>query len=119
MSFPANKTLDQFNYHLATGIKGGQIEELAGLGFFERREDVTLVESGGSGKARLAMVPRLQDSAGLSSTAHTQNNLKALMHRPIKAFAQDAPLTTVLIDRLLHPVHIVAIAGHGDRLKNQ
>jgi DNA replication protein DnaC len=41
--FPAIKTLEQFNYDFAKGVKRSQIEELAGLGFIERNENVVLV----------------------------------------------------------------------------
>ena len=34
--FPAIKTLDDFDYEFAQGVKRSQIEELAGLGFVER-----------------------------------------------------------------------------------
>ena len=35
--FPAIKTLDDFDYEFAQGVKRSQIEELAGLGFVERK----------------------------------------------------------------------------------
>lgn len=40
---PVVKTLDDFNYDFAMGVKRSQIEELAGLGFVERHENVALV----------------------------------------------------------------------------
>ena len=48
--FPAIKTLEQFNYDFAKGVKRSQIEELAGLGFIERNENVVLVGPSGVGK---------------------------------------------------------------------
>ena len=41
--FPAIKTLDDFSYDFAKGVKKAQIEELAGLRFVERNENVVLV----------------------------------------------------------------------------
>lgn len=41
--FPAIKTLDDFDYQFAAGVKKSQIDELAGLGFIERQENVVLV----------------------------------------------------------------------------
>jgi len=41
--FPAIKTLEQFNFDFAKGVKRGQIEELTGLGFIERHKNVVLV----------------------------------------------------------------------------
>ena len=98
--FPAIKTLDQFNYDFAKGVKRSQIEELAGLGFIERRENVVLVGPSGVGKTHLAMAlgykatqagikTRFMTAADLLltlTTAHVQNNLKAVMHRTIKAY---------------------------------
>ena len=49
------KTLEQFNYDFAKGVKRSQIEELAGLGFIERHENVVLVDPSGVGKTHLAM----------------------------------------------------------------
>ena len=48
--FPAIKTLEQFNYDFAKGVKRSQIEELAGLSFIERNENVVLVGPSGVGK---------------------------------------------------------------------
>lgn len=53
--FPVVKTLDDFNYDFAKGVRRSQIEELAGLGFVERHENVVLVGPSGVGKMHLAM----------------------------------------------------------------
>jgi DNA replication protein DnaC len=98
--FPVVKTLDEFNYDFAKGVKRSQIEELAGLGFVERHENVVLVGPSGVGKTHLAMAlgykatqagikTRFTTAADLMlalSTAHTQGTLKAVMHRAIKSY---------------------------------
>lgn len=98
--FPAIKTLDDFNYEFAKGVKRSQIEELAGLGFVERNENVVLVGPSGVGKTHLAIAlgyraaqagikTRFMTAADLLlalATAHRQNNLKEVMHRAIKAY---------------------------------
>ena len=98
--FQAIKTLEQFNYDFAKGVKRSQIEELAGLGFIERHENVVLVGLSGVGKIHLAMAlgykatqagikTRFVTAADLLltlSTAHVQNTLKTVMHRAIKAY---------------------------------
>ena len=53
--FPAIKTLDDFDYQFAAGAKKSQIDELAGLGFVGRHENVVLVGPSGVGKTHLAI----------------------------------------------------------------
>ncbi len=98
--FPVIKTLDGFNYEFAKGVKQSQIEELAGLGFIERTENVVLIGPSGVGKTHLAMAlgykaaqagikTRFMTAADLLlmlTTAHQQNNLKTVMHRAIKSY---------------------------------
>jgi DNA replication protein DnaC len=98
--FPAIKTLEQFNYDFAKGVKRGQVEELAGLGFIERNENVVLIGPSGVGKTHLAMALGYKATqAGIKTrfmtasdllltltTAHAQNSLKTVMHRAIKAY---------------------------------
>jgi DNA replication protein DnaC len=98
--FPVVKTLDDFDYDFAKGVKRSQIEELAGLGFVERHENVVLIGPSGVGKTHLAMAlgyratqagikTRFMTAADLLltlTTAHVQNNLKAVMHRAIKSY---------------------------------
>lgn len=91
--FPAIKTLDDFDYDFAQGVKRSQLEELAGLGFVERNENVVLVCPSGVGKTHLAMAlgyraaqagikTRFTTAADLLlalTTAHAQNQLKSVM----------------------------------------
>ena len=97
--FPAVKTLDEFSFEFAKGVKRSQIEELAGLGFIERNENIVLVGPSGVGKTHLAIAlgykatqagikTRFMTAADLLlmlTTAHRQNQLKEVMQRAIKA----------------------------------
>lgn len=98
--FPAIKTLEDFDYEFAQGVKRSQIEELAGLGFAERNENVVLIGPSGVGKTHLAIAlgyraaqagirTRFTTAADLLLTlvaAHTQNQLKSVMHRAINSY---------------------------------
>jgi DNA replication protein DnaC len=98
--FPAIKTLDNFDYEFAQGVKRSQIEELAGLGFVERNENVVLIGPSGVGKTHLAIAlgyraaqagikTRFTTAADLLlalTVAHTQNQLKSVMHRAINSY---------------------------------
>jgi DNA replication protein DnaC len=98
--FPAIKTLEDFDYGFATGIKRSQIDELAGLGFVERQENVVLIGPSGVGKTHLAIAlgyraaqarikTRFTTAADLllnMSVAHAQNQLKTVMQRAIAGY---------------------------------
>ena len=98
--FPAIKTLEEFDFGFATGVKKAQIDELAGLGFIERHENAVLIGPSGVGKSHLAVAvgyraaqagikTRFTTAADLLMTlslAHAQNQLKAVMHRAISAY---------------------------------
>jgi DNA replication protein DnaC len=98
--FPSIKTLDDFDYQFGTGVKKSHIDELAGLGFIERQENVVFVGPSGVGKTHLAIAlgyraaqagikTRFTTAADLLlslSAAHAQNRLKTVMHRAINAY---------------------------------
>jgi len=98
--FPAIKTLEDFDYEFAQGVKRAQMDELAGLGFVERNENVVMIGPSGVGKTHLACAlgyraaqagikTRFTTAADLLLTlvaAHTQNRLKAVMHRAVNAY---------------------------------
>jgi hypothetical protein len=52
---PAVKTLDEFTFKFGKGVKRSQIEELAGLDFVERSENIVLVGPNCAGKPRLVI----------------------------------------------------------------
>lgn len=53
-AFPSVKTLEQFDFEAAPGVPKARIQELAGLAFVERRENVIFLGPSGTGKSHLA-----------------------------------------------------------------
>jgi len=54
-AFPSVKTLEQFDFEAAPGVPKARIQELAGLAFIERRENVIFLGPSGTGKSHLAV----------------------------------------------------------------
>jgi len=95
--FPAIKTLEAFDFTFATGAPRQQIQELAGLGFVERAENIVLLGPSGVGKTHLAIAlgllathrawkVRFTSAADLAialETAHRQGRMKEIMHRTV------------------------------------
>lgn len=52
--FPAVKTLEDYDFTFACGVPKTQIQELAGLAFLERAENIVLIGPSGIGKTHLA-----------------------------------------------------------------
>lgn len=61
-TFPVIKTLESFDFKAATGVPKARLQELAGLAFVERRENVIFLGPSGTGKTHLAI------SLGLRAT---------------------------------------------------
>lgn len=54
-TFPSVKTLDEFDFKVAAGVPKARLQELAGLAFVERRENVIFLGPSGTGKTHLAI----------------------------------------------------------------
>jgi DNA replication protein DnaC len=95
--FPAIKTLEAYDFAFATGAPRQQIQELAGLGFVERAENIVLLGPSGVGKTHLAIAfgllatqrawkVRFTSAADLVialEAAQRQGRMKELMHRTV------------------------------------
>jgi len=92
---PAVKTLEQFDFKFASGAPRAQLQELAGLAFIERQENIVLLGPSGVGKSHLACaLAHKVAMAGLSVrfitaadmmlqlvAAHRQGDLKGYLSR--------------------------------------
>ncbi len=95
--FPAVKTLDGYDFEFAAGVPRQQIQQLAGLGFVERTENVVLLGPSGVGKTHLAIaLGYLATQAGIKTrftsaadlvlqleAAQRQGRLKEALHRTV------------------------------------
>jgi DNA replication protein DnaC len=107
-SFPAVKTLDQYDFEFAVGAPKKQIMELASLAFVERAENVVLLGPSGVGKTHLAIaLGYLATQRGIKTrfvtaadlviqleTAQRQGRLKDYMNRNV------APYRLLIIDEI-------------------
>jgi DNA replication protein DnaC len=99
-SFPAIKTLDGFNFTVASGVPKAQIQELGSLAFIERNENVVLLGPSGTGKTHLAVaLGYAATQAGIKvrfitaadllmilTTAHRQNQLADALKRFVNPY---------------------------------
>ena len=95
--FPAQKTLECYDFAFATGAPRTQIQELASLGFVERAENIVLLGPSGTGKTHLAIAfgliaahkgwkVRFLSAADLVialEAAQRQGRMKEVMHRTV------------------------------------
>lgn len=98
-SFPAVKTLDDFDFSFATGVPKRQVQELSSLSFIERAENVVFLGPSGVGKTHLAVglaysatqagiKVRFVSAAGLVlqlASAHRQGKLAEVIRRSVLA----------------------------------
>jgi DNA replication protein DnaC len=98
--FPAIKTLDGFNFDMATGMPKAQVLELATLAFVERSENVVLLGPSGVGKSHIAVsLGYSATQAGIRTrfitaadllliltTAHRQNQLADALRRFVNPY---------------------------------
>jgi len=95
--FPAQKTLECYDFAFATGAPRTQIQELASLSFVERAENIVLLGPSGTGKTHLAIAfgpiaahkgwkVRFLSAADLVmalEAAQRQGRIKEVMHRTV------------------------------------
>ena len=94
---PNIKTLEEYDFNVASGVPKAQLTELSGLSFIERHENVVMLGPSGVGKTHLAIAlgykaimastkVRFITAADLMlqlATAHNQGKLKTYLQRVV------------------------------------
>lgn len=57
-TFPVVKTLEAFDFDATPGVPKARIQELSGLAFVERRENVIFLGPSGTGKSQVSIAAR-------------------------------------------------------------
>ncbi len=72
--FPVLKTIDEYDFHFATGAPQKQLQGLMSLSFVERHENIVLLGPSGVGKTHLAIALGLAAvQAGMKTRSNTCN----------------------------------------------
>src|SRR5262245_53411319 len=75
-SFPAIKTIEEYDFHFAVGAPQKQIQALTSLSFIERHENIVLLGPSGVGKTHLAIaIGYLAAQAGIKTRFITAADL--------------------------------------------
>lgn len=84
-SFPAVKTLDEFDFKFAQGVPRKQLQELSSLSFIERKENIALLGPSGVGKTHLAIsLGYLATQAGIKTRFLTAADLMFMLDTAYK-----------------------------------
>src|SRR6266705_2331558 len=133
--FPARKSLEDFDYGHARGLKREVIAHLGTLDFVTAKDNVIFLGPPGTGKThlatglairacqaghRVAFATAAEWVARLAEAHHTgrlQAELIRLGRYPVVVV--DEVVAAAMIDRLVHHAEVIALKGDSYRLKNR
>jgi DNA replication protein DnaC len=130
--FPARKSLEEFDFDHARGLKRDQVAHLGTLDFVAAKENVIFLGPPGTGKTHLAIIdevgyiPFEPEAANLFfQLVSSRYERASLIVTSNKAFGRwgevfgDEVVAAAMIDRLVHHADVVALKGDSYRLKNR
>ena len=107
--FPAIKTLDEFDYNFATGVKRQVLEGLRSLSFMERYENIILLGPSGVGKTHIAIaLGYVATQSGIKTKFITAADLMLVLDVALKQGNLDS-----IFKRVILPYRLLIIDEFG------
>ena len=107
--FPAIKTLDEFDYNFATGVKRQLLEGLRSLSFMERYENIILLSPSGVGKTHIAIaLGYVATQSGIKTKFITAADLMLVLDVALKQGKLDS-----IFKRVILPYRLLIIDEFG------
>jgi DNA replication protein DnaC len=121
--FPSRKSLEEFDFDHARGLKRDLIAHLGTLDFVTARDNVVFLGPPGTGKTHLAIGIAIRAcQAGHRVLFATASEWVVTSNKPFGRWGEvfgDDVVAAAMIDRLVHHAEVIALKGDSYRIKDR